>query len=357
MIERGIPNNDYTIVPEARVYRGFTPDEWEGAYARNFAQFERHMGREFPSGISLDKIIENQLRRDTTGKVTVVDFGAGDGKFTEEFLTDPAVGKRTRGLLRGKSKNNTSLDFWNINDSPNPYEHLYERAILPNRDDPLEDQIRGRSVSYSVTSSQTMSDFFKAKDIIGVDVVVASNSVSYLSPPVFEQFSTDVIEALKPGGQFLAFGYGEIAGERYCIDNGYEATDDDVYFIVNEKEVLSSEVRNVGQSLHSDTTVGDDHIINYLINTFNSACATGAFLPEEIAKLKQGVQQGICVLGPRVMLTNFLGGAFAELEGVVRIHEERNKKRSIVNTLEEKYKDKITIESGRYAFRITDTRK
>lgn len=202
-------------VPAARVFRGFTPQEWERAYARDLTDFERNIGNEFPGGLSIDKLLEKQVRRDTSGTIVVVDFGAGDGKLTEEFLTDQTVGKRTRGVLKGKAKQDTSIIFWGINDSPHPFNHLCERDILPERDDPLKERVRGKEVSYSITSSQTMQRFFESKDIDGVDLVVASNSVSYLTPPVFEKFTDDVVRVLKPGGHCIAYGYGEIAGERY----------------------------------------------------------------------------------------------------------------------------------------------
>lgn len=346
------------MVPEARVYRGFTPSEWRGAYARTLTQFEEHIGSEFSSGISIDKIMERQLRKDTTGKIVVVDFGAGDGNFTKEFLTDTSVGKRTRGLLRGASKRDTTIDFLGINDSPHPYQHLHDRVILPDREDPLKDRIRGTEVSYSVTSSQTMSKLFEAKGIEGVDLVVASNSVSYLSPPVFRGFTMDVIESLKPGGQCLVYGYGEITGDRYCIDEGYEVFDsDDVDFVLNRKKVSSSAVKEVGRNLESSPLVRDEVISTYILNTFESAYATGAFYPEDEAEVRKGIDEGLRIMGPRVMLSNFLNSAFAELEGVVRIKEEKDKKDSILYTLAEQYKDKIAIDKGRRAFWIHDIRK
>ncbi len=263
--------------PAVGVYRGGSEIEHH-SYERGFTDFEAHMGMVFPEVRSLDSFIEGRIdkARKTNSDVVVVDLGAGVGNFTRQSLVDPAVLARSRNRLAGRTCS-SQLKFYSVTDTTAASNHL-RKTQFAEASKPGNEQIAAHEVQYSVTSSQTIKKLLEGLEEQSSDLIVASSFMQYLRPQVFERALQDIVDVLKPGGSFMAFGYATVAGRYLSIDDGYLEIDGPVEFKdptkTDDELITGDELRAWGTSLLNDAQTTPEQFksaIDYLQTTMLSS--------------------------------------------------------------------------------------
>lgn len=123
------------------------------------------------------------------------------------------------------------------------------------------------------------------------------------------------------------------------------------------EKVSALHLKEAGRKLERDESVPDSVIRNYISGVFESFYAAHAVTESEENMLRSSIAEGMKQEQPRDTLSNLLNGAFAELEGLIRIKDEREKKWSILDGILEEYNGKIEMKRTRHAFWIQDTRR
>jgi phospholipid N-methyltransferase len=203
--------------PSVNVYRGVKPGEggYDHAFSRGFTAFDVHMGELFPTLLPLDRFLDRRIdqAKQSNRDVILVDLGAGDGNLTRQALKEPEVMPFARRKLGRKGVTATTLRFYSVTDATKPDEHL-RRTPFTEADARGNERFGATEVKYSITSSQKIKKLMEELDVNSVDVVTASNFMSYLPLQVFEGVTEDVINLLPSGGEFRVFGYATFAGSR-----------------------------------------------------------------------------------------------------------------------------------------------
>ncbi len=347
--------------PSIGVYNGITPDMLANAYSRNVRDFEHNMSRRVFGEICVDSIITKQLRRAARkgrDNVVVVDLGGGDGEFTRQFLSDPTVSSQTRNRLRGKDE---SVILYSITDAQKESDHLLRQPITPRIKrlaDPIDEKMRGVQVNYSVTTRQPVADLLKELQVKGIDLAVASNFMSYLRVPVFKAVTEDVIGALRPGGQFLVFGYAGVTGEMLSSDDGDESAKKPIYFLRPTKEgnvqVSTEAIRHYCGVIQQDKTIPDSAVKDFISNVFSWFYATGVCSTVEEHKIRSKVEMRQQQERPRVLINSLLKGTLSRMEDMVAMYQDKVRALHDIQTI---YADSCTVMYDKQAFRIQKREK
>lgn len=343
------------VTPTVAVYRGSGEVE-SHSFERGFATFEHHMNMVFPETRSLDAILEGQIdrARKRNDDVVVLDLGGGVGNFTREPLADEAILKRSRKRLGGQSVG-TQVRFYSVTDAPTVEDHL-RVTPFPEADKPGNEQLGAWEINYSITSSQTLKKLLESLGEQSADVIVASSFMQYLHPRVFEGLLEDVIDTLKPGGRFMAFGYATLPERVLSIDDHHVEESRPVVFkdpaSPEESGITGDALREWGRSLLADVQVTDGQIIGAIDRLrgilfgceYYGQAALGDFRGDIKRALQGQLRSGVA---PRDLFNTLLQNILPQVEDSERIQEMKRVKDSIIDNLALKNMTVASVEHRR----------
>jgi hypothetical protein len=158
---------------------------------------------------SLDDLLTTEIRAALNRKsdsISLLDIGSGpQGQLLKELATQNNILPETSALLR----QNPDFHIYatGLTDAESKETFLHAKPLnIPESDNR---QIHAQNVEYSLTAAQTLENFTQVKKIENLDLVLATFSLTYLGPKVFEQTIRTVIQKLSPGGKFIAAGFAE----------------------------------------------------------------------------------------------------------------------------------------------------
>lgn len=171
---------------------------------------------------NFDELVYEQLlfaQSHGQNKITILDIGCEkEAKLYEDFLHNPEVGKKTRHFL--SEHRNMYLELVGLTDATE-----VETFGKTNKQLSVdENEIRGKAriVNYTLTAVQTLERFLKEQNIKSTNLVLATWSLAYLSPNVFEEVLRTASNSLQKGGRFLGSGYNDsMAGLGFGVDFNY----------------------------------------------------------------------------------------------------------------------------------------
>ncbi len=342
--------------PMVNVYRGILPTDegWEHSHSRGLSAFEHHMRYSFPTFPEIDITLRKSLERAKKSgrkQVIVVDLGAGYGNFTRDFLTSPSKSRRCRGLLRGQSMDST-LRFVSVTDAETEDDFLKE-TVFPESLTPENEMIQAVSIGYSITTSQSINKLFEHLDIDSVDLVVASNFMSYLRPPLFRAVIQDIIEKLEPKGKFIIYGYTRMAGSYLSIDDDYMEQDETVVFVdpadPTRQTFTRDELLTWGESILEGAD--DAAIIDALMRISEICFTSGVFGLKDEEEMRENIDIAI-KRGKQKDMMKIAVDVLPEVADLVRIKKMKERKDAILEELRDKYAGSATIEFQEEGIRI-----
>lgn len=249
-------------------------------------------------GNSFDSILTTRLEAAAQAgrsSVTVVDIGSGEGGMLRNFLTDPQVGEKSRSFLNQYP--DFKLRMIGLTDSPDEAHHLTEKP-LGEDESKLDDEARSINTRidatnyyYSLTRLQTLDRFFQAQNIEFMDLALATASLRYLSPAVFEEVVKTAVGKLHPGGEFIATGFvGSHAGfagsrnERLNVRNIPPGTSRKSMLYENNAEFPSGAIN---KGILSGVASQEQAAFGQAANTYKRL---GVLADEEIAAEREAIK-------------------------------------------------------------------
>jgi hypothetical protein len=212
----------------AAVYRGPTDRQ------RHDRGSEHFRAERMPDDKNFDERLCEQLERvqaEGRSELILLDIGSGDGGLFRKFLERPWENNLSRGFMYDNP--NFRIRMVGMTDSPSPEAINTQKSVVPNEtgldDDDLDinRRIKVENIYWSLTRTQTLADFLQANQVGSVDLVTATESLRYLSVPVFTEVVRTTWDRLSPGGQFVAQGLSRSEpGIKYGgIESGFWETE------------------------------------------------------------------------------------------------------------------------------------
>lgn len=143
---------------------------------------------------------------------TLLDVGNGNAGLYSDFLTNPDSAKASRDFLADHP--DFKIKMVGLTDSPSPQNHNspapfdIDDSQLDKENKRINEQIEVDNRYWSLSRTQPLSQFFRENNIDKVDLALATESLRYLSVPVFKEVVLTVHNKLTEGGQFVVQGYG-----------------------------------------------------------------------------------------------------------------------------------------------------
>lgn len=164
-------------------------------------------------------------------EAVLLDIGSGTGELFASFIQDHSMGKRSRAFLA------THPDFKvrmiGLTDSPTPDRHLTQMPVevldgmLKDESKRLQEQVEIKNVYYSLARGQSLSGFLKTQGVETIDLALATQSLRYLGPKVFEEVLQTVVSMMPKGGKLVGAGVLESIP-------GYDGPCGDEFYIPEE---------------------------------------------------------------------------------------------------------------------------
>ncbi len=199
----------------ANIYRG--PRE-PAKHNRGIRAVEYGFGELDLSFDGLTRLYLEKALMEGRTEVVGLDIGSGQGGLMRSFLENPTLGEGTRDLLRYHPE--LRLKLIGFTDAPSVDMHLKELPLNANPDlvDNQNGQISAANYAYTLTRWQTLKSFMDDKGIEGLDFILATKSLGFVSPVIFEETLHTGVDALVPpgqgfdekfqGGMFIAYYFG-----------------------------------------------------------------------------------------------------------------------------------------------------
>jgi len=159
-----------------------------------------------------DNILHGQLEsalQAGRSEIVVLDIGSGEGELFADFLRNPKVGKKSRAFLGAHPE--FKVRMLGLTDSPNTESHLRGKPVNVN-ENKLDDeskrlkreQLEIKNVYYTLTRTKTLAKFLQAQNVDTVDFALATCSLMYFSPKVYEEVLQTTVGRMSRGGKFVA---------------------------------------------------------------------------------------------------------------------------------------------------------
>ncbi|MEO8581796.1 MAG: hypothetical protein ABI425_04475 [Patescibacteria group bacterium] len=158
---------------------------------------------------SLDELINQQIERaieNDQKNITILDIGSGPtGQLLTEIATVAELSlPKTKALLSAHPE--LTIRCTGLTDAQS-IDTFFQATQLQSSE--TDTQVTAQNIEYTLTAKQTLEKFLEKLDVDHAELVLATFSLTYMGPKVFEQTVRTVISKLSQGGTFAVAGYAE----------------------------------------------------------------------------------------------------------------------------------------------------
>lgn len=184
-------------------------------------------------GVPLDGLLSeyflSKARTEATEgnhRIVMLDVGSGYGRLATNILDAPRAIRGTRALLREHPE--FELSIVGFTDSESIGHHRQQLPLVVNRerlgqaDKRINQRISASNFAYTLAAWQTLEGFLKHIHINELDLILATKSLRYLPPVIFQEVLQTGVAHLRVGGRFIAYHYAqEVPGFLWPYNNGF----------------------------------------------------------------------------------------------------------------------------------------
>lgn len=179
---------------------------------------------------TVDQLVANQVRnafRQKRNGITVLDLGSGEGQLLHDMIDYPEQMPQTVLALQEVKAANVAdftitivglTDTSGIAQRPSVNGTVYtsQSAHIPQG---IHYPTAATNFGYAIVNGQSLRQFLEINNIGNVDLVLATETMMYLKPHLFQSTLTDIADALTPGGRCVITGYKHFGGDSLSISD------------------------------------------------------------------------------------------------------------------------------------------
>ncbi len=173
---------------------------------------------------TVDQLVADQVRnafKQKRNSITVLDLGSGEGQLLHDMIDYPEQMPQTvLALQEIKAANVTNFtitiigltDTSGIAQRPSVNGTVYasQSAHIPPG---INYPTTATNFGYAIFNGQSLRQFLEINNIKNLDLVLATETMMYLKPHLFQSTLTDIADALTPGGRSVIIGYKHFGGD------------------------------------------------------------------------------------------------------------------------------------------------
>jgi hypothetical protein len=249
-----------------------------------------------PTGREFDDFLVEQMElafQAGRQQAVFLDIGSGTGELFASVLENLNMVRQSRAFLESHPR--FKLRMIGLTDSPTPEDHLKKMPVevleakLGDSSKRINrEQIMVSNIFYSLARTQTLDAFLQLQGVEAIDLAMATQSLRYLGPKVFEEVLSTAVSKLPEGGKFIATGLTEsIPGYIGAEGNEFNIPEESIHLTATRESFLYWSGVEPGSGEASDLEAEQQ--------AFEEACNTykriGVLTQERIKEIRQGIDR------------------------------------------------------------------